>query len=245
MHTRFAFLLFTALNLCSCRATPPKFEARTQLGSARSDDENVARALADKASAYAPMVCEILDVERESPFIIWHVPGRVNGLTLMEIDSSGRVTGTRIEIGDQALPHLQDYLLAHELAHWYMRDATWARLPLAVEEGLGDAVAFLIVPEMHVLRDEQYADAIAGLTLERRNRVLEISRRDWNQAPREVRDDAYPVGYEIVQRIGIDGLRAMCDRAAIEHLERVPVAWLNLPRLPSNPTQSWARRFKL
>jgi hypothetical protein len=48
-----------------------------------------------------------------------------------------------------------------------------------------------------------------------------------------VRSGAYAVGFEIVRRFGIDGLRELCVRAAQSGHPRVPLDWIE--RAPSLP----------
>jgi len=222
--------LVLQLALASCSSTP-EFEHRSPAGLARSDDESVARMLAMMANIFSAQVCAALRVEQTPPFVIHHVPGRSAAGMLVERDGDGNVRDRRIEIGDRALDVCPRFLVAHELVHWYMQ-GVWEHLPHAVEEGLADYIALQLVPEAREQRLAEHAETLANMTPERREKALEVSERTWATTPREVRSDAYAVGFEIVERFGIEGLRELCERAQREGRERVPITWIDGSTLP-------------
>ena len=240
MRQTFCSLLLTCLALFSCRAAPPKFESVAPLGSARSEDPETARMLANLGSELSVQVCERLRVETKPHFVIWHVPEMPAGGLRVARDEEGNITERRIELGTFMVHNQARFGVAHELVHWYAF-GVWDRLPHAVEEGLADYIALQLAPELLDIRKADYGATSVGMTPERRARVFACNEREWPRVSEEVRLDAYAIGYEIVQRLGIDGLRSLCDRAEAEHLERVPVAWLELPPL----LETWSREFQL
>jgi hypothetical protein len=187
------------------------------------------------------VVCEWLRVEPTRPFEVWHVPSLKAARTLVDVDGAGEMHWRRIEIGDFMARRQARFAVGHELVHWYAR-GVWERLPHAVEEGLADEIGLRFNEDMRTVREGEASLARSSMTAERVEKALAVTKRSWQKAPTELRLDAYAVGIEIVQRIGVDGLHAMCERAAQEGLERVPIAWLDV--LPPDPN-GWKVRFKL
>jgi hypothetical protein len=223
------FLLLLAGLSGACRTTPPKFESCATLGSARSDDPSLARKLALTGDEAAALICSSLNVEPEPPFVIWHMPEMKAAGLLVERDLADKILGRWVEIGDVMAREQTRFAVAHELVHWYAR-GTWDRLPHAVEEGLADELGLEFAPEWRDIREAELAHRLASMTQQRRARTFEVTERTFDGASEEIRLDAYAVGFEIVHRIGIDGLRLFCERAAVENLKRVPSEWLGEPR---------------
>ena len=221
--------LVLQLALASCSSTP-EFEHRSPSGVARADDPNDARMLAMIGNLFTAEVCTKLGVEPEPPFVIYHV-SESESLGLAVWRDGDEIVERRIVIGDAALRDQARFSVAHELVHWYA-SAPWDRLPHAIEVGLADYIAVHVAP---AFRDERIAELdrrLASITPERREQALAVSERTWATTPREVRSDAYAVGFEIVQRFGIEGLRELCERAQREGRERVPIAWIEGSTLP-------------
>ncbi|HUR28794.1 MAG TPA: hypothetical protein VM509_11450 [Planctomycetota bacterium] len=241
MSRGIASLCLAGLAFVGC-ATPPEFESRVAFGSARSDDLELAVQLAQTGNELAPRICELLHVE-PAPFVIWHVPDVPAAEFLVERGPTGQILSRRIDIGDVGARRQMRFLIGHELVHWYAR-GVWDRLPHAVEEGLADELGLRFSEDLRLLRGTELAVALASVTPERRARVLAVNERSWKSASAELRFDAYAVGFEMVQRIGVDGLRALCERAEDEGLERVPVAWLGAPQ-PEGASDAWKLRLEL
>ena len=217
------------LAVASCNSTP-MFEHRTPAGVARANDPNDARMLAMVGNLFTPEVCTKLRVAPEPPFVIHYVSGS-ESLGLAVRRDGDRIVERRIVIGEAALRDQARFSVAHELVHWYA-SAPWEHLPHAVEEGLADYIAVHIAPEF---RDERVAELerrLSSITPERREQALDVSERTWATTPRDVRSDAYAVGFEIVQRLGIEGLRELCECAQREGRERVPTTWIEGSTLP-------------
>lgn len=231
-HLTLSLVLQLALASCS---SMPEFEHRSPSGVARADDPNDARMLAMIGNLFTAEVCTKLGVEPEPPFVIYHVSGS-ESLGLAVWRDGDEIVERRIVIGDAALRDQARFSVAHELVHWYA-SAPWDRLPHAIEEGLADYIAVHVAPEF---RDERIAELdrrLASITPERREQALAVSERTWATTPREVRSDAYAVGFKVVQRFGIEGLRELCERAQREGRERVPIAWIEGSTLPPHVTR--------
>lgn len=225
-------LLLLPLVLASCSSTP-EFEHASPAGVARADDRDDARMLAMMGNLFAHDVCARLGVELAPPFVIEHVSGtNVLGLDVQR-DSADRIVSRRIVIGDAPLLKQARFSVAHELVHWYASDP-WDRLPHAIEEGLADYIALQLAPEFRDARLEELARRRAEMTPERRERAIALTEREWNGAPKETRSDAYAVGYEVVERLGIEALRELCVQAREQGLARVPLVWIEGKPLPPN-----------
>lgn len=231
------------LVLAAC-TVPPRFESRVPLGTARSDEPELAVRLADTGNQLAPAICAWLRVEPAPPFVIWHVPRVEAADFLVERDRDGAILSRRIEIGDFMARRQTRFAVGHELVHWYAR-GVWDRLPHAVEEGLADELALRCSEELRGVRAMEFTAALASLTPERRARALALDERSWKDVSAEACSDAYAVGFEIVQRVGVDNLRALCERAENEGVERVPSAWLDAPSPTDTAPNPWKLRVDL
>jgi hypothetical protein len=221
--------LLLQLALASCSSTP-EFEHRSLAGVARADDPNDARMLAMVGNLFTAQVCTKLGVAPEPPFVIYHVSGSER-LGLAVRRDGDEIVERRIVIGDVALRDQACFSVAHELVHLYA-SAPWDRLPHTIEEGLADYIALQLAPEFRDKRVAELERRLASITPERRARALAVTERAWATTAREVRSDAYAVGFEIVQRCGIEGLRYLCQRAQREGRERVPITWIEGSTLP-------------
>lgn len=219
--------MLLALAPCGCRSAQPRFEYATPTGVARSDDEHVARAIAEIADSFSAPVAREMEVDQPPPFVIHHVhhvPTPFGGGVWVVRDRAGRVVDRHIVISNLGLMQAR-FAIAHELVHWYA-SRTWDRLPHAVEEGLADSIALKLAPEWKQIRELELDLRLNEITPERRALALQVTERQWEAAPTQVREDAYAVGFEIVQRLGVARLRALCVMAEAAGLDRVPVPWL-------------------
>lgn len=120
-------------------------------------------------------------------------------------------------------------LLAHELAHRFLETSeAWDRLPPIVEEGLADVVAGEVVPGMAFSIELHHL----GLLPERGS--LDSGRRAIRTILLEDmygEDDAHAlrlraIGFVLARRLGVGGLRALCEEARRREHEKVPADWL-------------------
>ncbi len=225
MYSRRTTALLAAVT-CACTAAPPEFEYRTPTGIARSDDEAVARELGILADHLSAPVSAELGVERTPQFVIHHIPSHHAIGLLVARDGEGKILDRRIHIGDESVAQAP-FAIAHELVHWYA-SGPWERLPHALEEGLADWIALQLVPEVRAIREAELDAILAEITPERRALALAISKRTWAATPTQVRSDSYAVGYEIVRRLGVARMRALCERAESEQLARAPLVWFGV-----------------
>lgn len=116
-----------------------------------------------------------------------------------------------------------EYVLAHELAHWYS-DACGVDLPAIVEEGLADLVTIELVPE--------WAESIRWTRRGRfenpmwtREQALHISFDDWMQMSAWEELEPRGIGFAIVEELGRTGVAGLRAQARARGLERVPAEW--------------------
>lgn len=218
-----------ALAVASCAATPPRHEHRAPEGTVRSFDPEGARQVSSLAQELAPGVRGRLGVASDAPFEIWHVRrplGRIDAGLVVERDRRGAPTAMRVEIGEEAYRALPRYVVAHELVHWYMRGTIWDRLPLVVEEGIAEFVAMDLDPESAASRKGQLVARLANLDPDGRAQAMGARRGAWSRRPRGEGSAIYAVGHDLVQRLGLEALRAMGERARSESLDEVPLDWI-------------------
>jgi len=232
MYARRIIVLLAAVT-SACTAAPPEFEYRTPTGIARSDDATVARQLATIADDLSAPVCAELGVDRTPPFVIHHIPSHHAVGLLVARDDAGNVIDRRIHIGDESVAQA-NFAIAHELVHWYA-SGPWERLPHALEEGLADWIALELVPEWREIREAELDAILAEITPERRALALAIRERTLEATPAQVRSDSYAVGYEVVRRLGVARMRALCERAEAEQLARAPLEWFGV-HVSSSPS---------
>lgn len=224
--TRNLFVLLTLLSLAACRSIP-RHEERSTAGVVRSDNPVTARRLLALAEELAPRVCAQLGVEPAEPFVIHHAPGGdTNGVAVRR--SGARVLERFILLAKEPEEDYQGFVIAHELVHWYAT-APWDRLPHTVEEGLADYLSVELAPELRDHVTTQHDWTLATLTRERRERAFVVDARDWPKTASSARSDAYSIGFEICRRLGVQGLRALCERAEREGYSFVPIEWFEIP----------------
>jgi hypothetical protein len=216
-------LLLVALGLSACRSTPG-FRVESPAGVASAYDVRDAWALAVLGNYFAPKVCEVLGVEMAPPFVIEEVSGVDIAGVDVKRDSADRIVSQRIVLGGVAMRVQTNRLVVHELVHWYKSDP-WDRLPHVVEEGLAEYICLIFAPEFRDPRVAELAEYRANLTPERRERALSVTWQNKGDIPKDERTEIYAVGYEIVERLGIEGVRALCVKAREQGLELVPMDW--------------------
>jgi hypothetical protein len=216
-------LLLLAFGLSACRSTPG-FRVEAPAGVASAYDVRDAWALAVLGNYFAPKVCEVLGVEMAPPFVIEEVSGLDGAGVDVKRDSADRIVSRRIVLGGAAMRVQANRIVVHELVHWYKADP-WDRLPHVVEEGLAEYISLIFAPEFRDPRVAELAECRANLTPERRERALAVNRHNKDLIPKDERTEIYAVGYEIVERLGIDGVRALCVKAREQGLELAPLEW--------------------
>jgi hypothetical protein len=70
-----------------------------------------------------------------------------------------------------------------------------------------------------------YTKPLEGLSSSDLHQILTITRENRYGAPDRIRDLLYPFGFYVVERIGIAGLRDLCERADQLGLDTVPLEW--------------------
>ncbi|RKY19147.1 MAG: hypothetical protein DRQ55_11430 [Planctomycetota bacterium] len=175
----------------------------------------------------------------------------------------------RIRIRADRLGRDADFVLVHELVHALLGPG-WAPLPALVKEGLCDAVAGRLVPaaapNVRALRLFEAATLDTGLALElswfgpgdvdRKRVTIPITRKGhgvpWEQLGRpgagvhldDQRTQLYGAGWllteRVLERVGFDGLYALCARASAEGLDPVPMTWLREAGGLARGTDAWA-----
>jgi hypothetical protein len=181
---------------------------------------NVADAerVASSAERLVPAVRAIKQVAKSAPLVIvsrWTLPDNMLAAHLP--------LGVVLGLSSRSL---EDFCLAHELSHWF-GDETWQRLPYALEEGLAEQVATLVVPPRSskhlyslsfVVPEEEgiegFRAACAAISEDRTNR----------EHIEELRVRAF--GFAAASAIGVEGLRALCERAEREGFDKVPTDWI-------------------
>ncbi len=161
------------------------------------------------------------------------MPGGLSGLTF-----------SFVVLLDGTKHRVMDHTLAHELSHWF-RDEEWGLLPNAIEEGLADHVATLILPEeggAPVAHHPHFMPATVGLQEFRSLCAAEL--RDWPERAIAEEMRLRAVGFTAASAIGVDGLRALCVRAKKEDLDKVPAEWI-FDAMPAKISESdtWKARL--
>lgn len=126
--------------------------------------------------------------------------------------------------------------LAHELSHWF-RDDVWMRLPYALEEGLAAYVASLVVPQESSVYMHGFVVALpedVGIEGFRSACAATFEAQATRSFDEEVRIRG--IGLAVASAIGVETLRALCERAVRENLLQVPFEWIR-EALPFDPEQ--------
>lgn len=216
-------LLFVAA--CSCR-TAPRFEHTTATGVARANNVDDARGIAHTSELLAHRVTSILGVPPEPKFVVYYddrAEGYEGQLRVWR-DSNGQITSRRVELGADSRRGLH-YILAHELVHHYAT-GPWERLPHTIEEGLADCIALQIAPEFRAERLAFYAERSEGMSEAEARDLLALTSADRDKFSEATRRGMYTVGFRVVEQLGIDGLRRLCERAEREDEPTIPLDWI-------------------
>lgn len=211
MRFPFVSALSLVLVVSACATPPPPIEHAGSGGVVRAFDAEEARQLGSIATDVTVEVCRILGVEPR-PFAInaYQDDADHAGGIRVERDRHGQIIGRTIELraGVWSAPR---FLIAHEFTHWSVAGSPWDRLPHAAEEGLCDFVAGQVAPES---RDERVLDlkarAARGLDAPVDD-VLALTSRTWEHADVGAKQSAYALGYFLVERIGLERLRGLCE----------------------------------
>jgi hypothetical protein len=244
-------LLFLA---CACYTTRPPVELQTQVVDVRAYTVEDARWITELATTLVPKVEELLGVKVPVPIVLDYdsrlvitgvIPTGDKTVTLTSLTTRGQThtesvrNGRRkpqrvtLSVGTEATLR---YVLAHELVHW-STPAVWHRLPITLEEGLCEHVAMQIEPEFGKTRRAALDEALARTTLAEFDEflALDLTVASYGNVSGERKDKLYAVGRFVVEQLGIDRLRGLCERAAREGLNKIPSEWiLELVKLPPN-----------
>jgi hypothetical protein len=166
----------------------------------------------------APAVRAIKRVAKPAPLVVF-------SRKKLPYELMAATTPLLIVLGPESRP-IEEFTLAHELSHWF-HDVTWARLPYLLEEGLAEQVASLVAPPseskslyifaFRIPEDtdiEDFRSACEEMRLDEVNRSYED----------EVRIRA--LGFAAASAIGVEGLRALCERAERAGFDTVPTDWI-------------------
>lgn len=120
--------------------------------------------------------------------------------------------------------HDNRQVVAHELSHHYQR--RWpARLPTVVDEGLADLVAGMARDQLEEVRERHY-HTLRRTRVQSIDHVLELPAEDFEGIPHLWGSCAVrSVGFAIVDKLGVEGLLQMCQRANALDLDAVPSDW--------------------
>ncbi len=198
---------------------------------ARSGPESYVRAwnavdadrVAEAMERLVPSVRAIKQVAKPAPLVILCREGQPLG-------ALGGQTPVFVFLGADSRSR-EDLVLAHELSHWF-GDETWDRLPHALEEGLAEHVASLVVTPVRSSNFQDYLFRMPEHVGTKEFRAACAAtfdvHADWDRAE-EIRTRV--IGFVAATAIGVDGLRRLCERAEREGFEKVPTDWL-LDALP-------------
>ncbi|MFO1010530.1 MAG: hypothetical protein U1F29_10755 [Planctomycetota bacterium] len=203
--------LLAALLAPSCVTPPPPIEHGGPHGVVRAFTDDEAREVSTIANEMAVEVSRVLGVEPQ-PFVIHVYPDDADHAAGIRVRRDGRgvVVERLIELrpGVRSAPR---FLIAHELTHWNVGRSAWDRLPHYAEEGLCDFVAGVAAPDYW---GERVLDlkvrAAPGLDSPL-DEVFSMSSRTWEWADGAVKSSACAIGYFLVDRIGLDRLRQLCE----------------------------------
>lgn len=162
---------------------------------------------------YWDLVVAELGYRRDEPVEIWLCPE----------SPSLAVTFERcivLDIYDRRMESL-DGLLAHEIVHWHAfgTPMQW-NLPHVVYEGLADYVSAALVPEWasdrRALFNRLLDAARARGDLPNVISRARLNARQWTAHPSNDRmHELYALGFTLVERIGLDELRAAAGRGRV------------------------------
>lgn len=185
----------------------------TVRGYAADDVAEVGRLVRD----LSPQVRELLRPQCPEPVRVVVMRSSVDPFAkayTQEFVRDGRTVERVIVVGSES-PHLRGFMVAHELVHWYA-DAVWNRLPLALEEGLADLIASQLDAIGREAKLYDLAQVPEATSFSEIESALRVSRESWASLTPDERNRSYWVGSILARRIGIEGLRALCEQAAAD-----------------------------
>lgn len=212
-------LALLAASCSSLRLEMPPIERSGPESHVRAWNAADADRVAAAMERLVPRVREWKGVVKPTPLVILsreHLPGL----------AVAAKTPTFLVLDPDSLAE-EGWHLAHELTHWY-GDATWDRLPYALDEGLADHVASIVEP-VQGAKELELRYFHTPEVLDRESFQLACAPRSEDPIERpldetDVRQRA--IGLAAVSAIGIPALRALCERAGREGLDMVPAEWV-------------------
>ena len=120
--------------LATCGCTAPPYKVETVTGVVYAGDQTTAERVA-LALDFAPAVRRRLESTREDRPVVFALD-----VSEEELGALAKCNEHRIRLSREALQTL-DFVVAHELAHWYMRGSPYYPIPYFLEEGLADYIA--------------------------------------------------------------------------------------------------------
>jgi hypothetical protein len=217
--------LALAALMAACSSVPrPPYAVEAGSGIARAYDPQDALRVAARMEMIAPSVAAILGVELHPPVQVYAIRrdlGASSGKTVFLAGGDGWVHEA-ILLGSNAKPY-EVWTLAHEFVHWYAK-GPWNTLPLILEEGLCNFVAERFdVYTARTFHGDVYSILERGGFDPRP--LFRYTRAEHPDAGSLEMQRLYGLGYLLVARIGIGGLRELCEEATRAGLERVPASW--------------------
>jgi hypothetical protein len=85
-----------------------------------------------------------------------------------------------------------------------------------MEEGLADLIACQLDPVGREAKLYDLAHVPPAASFDEIEAALRATRENWGSLTPDERNRAYWVGFILARRIGIEGLRDLCERAAVE-----------------------------
>jgi hypothetical protein len=137
----------------------------------------------------------------------------------------------------------QEFLLVHELVHYYS-GREWDRLSPAMQEGLADEIARALVPD-EASRGPLLLDmsALFSYTGGDPRRYLDMGRDEYDDLDPVALSNSRGVGYFVAHRLGVDALRELCLEAERNGVSRVSaMALLDRAGLAPTDTRTWYGR---
>ena len=229
---RIPLLLSLAL-AASC--VSPRYALETEYGVVRGDDE--ARvAIVSGELGMATAVRERLSSTREGPV-------EVLLLRSERVDTgafAGLLSDGRIVLGEDAFVPLRAefgvpmridltrygdprYYVAHELAHWLLRESPYEGVPTFVEEGLADTVALELLGHL----EARHAELVDAEPRPLPRSAILASREEYLHDDSSMQ--ASLLGTEVVRRLGFDEIRRLRARDAD------PFEYVNAAKVKSGP----------
>jgi hypothetical protein len=174
------------------------------------------------------MAGEFADLDRRVRDLLGETEPPTPEFWLLDHELEGPITGIALRdspiIGLEIGYHDNRQVAAHELAHHYQR--RWpSKLPPVIDEGLAELVGGLARDRIEEVR-QHYAPILRRTRVESLDNLLgwtaeEVAAIQDRRAANALRS----VGFAIADRIGLEGLRQMCQRAADAGLKVVPKSW--------------------